>query len=109
MKTISVVDLKKRLGKLLNRYVFERKNQYHLVYENGIGYQSHDKLIAVFIGDEFYQTAHPIKNRWTELYLSRWSGMDKTVRAIGIENEDFTLITGIKKFRKNKLSKKIIL
>lgn len=106
MKTIHIKELKRMLGTLEKRYIFEAKNQYHLVYAHGCAYQSHKMLIAVMCNGGLYLTAHPIKNRWTDIYLSRWCGLDKIVRKMGIENEEYTLITGIREFRKMKIHKR---
>lgn len=99
MKTISKSLLLKQLGpirKVTNlaspRSGRDVPNQYELIHENGIAFQSYDSLIAVRINGTLYLTDYHDYSNTTAKYATAWTGHNTAERRNGIKSGRFIAI-----------------
>lgn len=67
-------------------------NQYDLVCENGIAFQSYDSLIAVRMNGYLYLTADHVFSKTTSKYATEWTGFSAKERKEGLESGRFLAI-----------------
>ena len=99
MKTISKSLLLRQLGairKVQNlsspRSGRDVPNQYDLVCENGIAFQSYGSLIAVRMNGYLYLTAYHDYSNTTSKYATQWTGFSTKERREGLESGRFLAI-----------------
>ena len=68
-------------------------NQYDLVCENGIAFQSYGSLIAVRMNGYLYLTADHTYSNTTSKYATEWTGFSTKERKAGLESGKFIAIT----------------
>ena len=96
MKTISKSLLLRQLGairKVQNlqspRSNREVPNQYDLICENGIAFQSYGTLIAVRMNGYLYLTDYHDYSKTTSKYCAEWTGFSTKERRAGLECDKF--------------------
>lgn len=96
MKTISKSLLLRQLGairKVQNlsspRSGRPVANQYDLVFENGIGFQSYGTLIAFRMNGYLYLTVYHDYSKTTSKYCTEWTGLSTKERRAGLECAKF--------------------
>lgn len=67
-------------------------NQYELVCENGIAFQSYDSLIAVRMNGYLYLTDYHDYSNTTSKYATEWTGRSTKERREGLENGRFIFV-----------------
>ena len=67
-------------------------NQYDLVCENGIAFQSYNSLIAVRMNGYLYLTADHDYSKTTSKYCTEWTGFSTKERRAGLESGKFIAI-----------------
>jgi hypothetical protein len=99
MKTISKSLLLKQLGpirKVTNlaspRSGRDVPNQYELIHENGITFQSYGSLIAVRMNGYLYLTDYHDYSNTTAKYATAWMGHNTSERRKGLETGKFITI-----------------
>jgi hypothetical protein len=99
MKTIKKSVLFRQLGHIVRVSNLESPrsgrdvpNQYDLIHENGIAFQSYSSLIAVRMNGYLYLTnAHDYSNT-TSKYATEWTGLTTKERREGLKSGKFILI-----------------
>ena len=93
MKTISKSLLLRQLGAIREvhnlsspRSGRDVPNQYELVCENGIAFQSYDSLIAVRMNGYLYLTADHDYSKTTSKYATEWTGFSTKERRDRLES-----------------------
>jgi hypothetical protein len=96
MKTISKSLLLRQLGgirKVQNlsspRSGRPVANQYDLIFENGIGFQSYGTLIAFRMNGYLYLTDYHDYSKTTSKYCTEWTGFSTKERRAGLESAKF--------------------
>ena len=99
MKTISKSLLLRQLGairKVQNlsspRSGRDVPNQYDLIHENGIAFQSYGSLIAVHMNGCLYFTADHDYSKTTSKYATEWTGFSTKERRAGLKSGKFIFI-----------------
>jgi hypothetical protein len=99
MKTISKSLLLRQLGairKVQNlqspRSGRDVPNQYDLICENGIAFQSYDTLIAVRMNGYLYLTDYHDYSKTTSKYCTEWTGFSTDERRKGLKSGRFISI-----------------
>lgn len=99
MKTIKKSLLLRQLGairKVQNltspRSYRDVPNQYDLIHENGIAFQSYSSLIAVRMNGYLYLTNKHDWSKTTSKYATSWTGFDTKERRAGLESGKFIFI-----------------
>jgi hypothetical protein len=99
MKTIKKSLLLHQLGsvKSVRSLVSPRSsrpvaNQFDLVHENGISFQSYETLIAVRMNGFLYLTDAHDYSKTTSKYATEWTGYTTKERREGLESGKFILI-----------------
>ena len=99
MKTIKKSLLLKQLGairKVQNlsspRSGRDVPNQYDLIHENGIAFQSYGSLSAVRMNGFLYLTAYHDYSNTTSKYATEWTGFSTKERRAGLESGKFIAI-----------------
>ena len=99
MKTIKKSLLLRQLGairKVQNlsspRSGRDVPNQYDLIHENGIAFQSYGSLIAVMMNGYLYLTDYHDYSKTTSKYATEWTGFSAKERRAGLESGDFIAI-----------------
>ena len=64
----------------------EVPNQYDLVCENGIAFQSYQSLIAVKMNGYLYLTDYHDYSKTTSKYCNEWTGLSTSERRDGLAN-----------------------
>ena len=64
-------------------------NQYDLVFENGIGFQSYGTLIAFRMNGYLYLTDYHDYSKTTSKYCTEWTGFSTKERRAGLECAKF--------------------
>ena len=64
-------------------------NQYDLVFENGIGFQSYGTLIAFRMNGYLYLTDYHDYSNTTSKYCTEWTGFSTNERRAGLESAKF--------------------
>ena len=67
-------------------------NQYDLVFENGIGFQSYGTLIAFRMNGYLYLTDYHDYSKTTSKYATEWTGYNTQERREGLESGKFILV-----------------
>ena len=67
-------------------------NQYDLIHENGIAFQSYGTLIAVRMNGYLYLTDYHDYSRTTSKYATAWTGFNTAERRAGLESGKFIRI-----------------
>ena len=67
-------------------------NQYDLIHENGIAFQSSGSLIAVRMNGYLYLTAAHDYSKTTSKYVTEWTGFSTKERRAGLESGKFIFI-----------------
>ena len=67
-------------------------NQYDLVHENGIAFQSYETLIAVRLNGYLYLTDYHDYSKTTSKYATQWTGHTTAERRAGLESGKFIRI-----------------
>ena len=67
-------------------------NQYDLVMEKGVAFQSYDSLIAVRMGGYLYLTDYHDYSNTTSKYATQWTGYTTKERREGLKSGKFILI-----------------
>ena len=67
-------------------------NQFELVCENGIAFQSYDSLIAVRMNGYLYLTSDHDYSNTTSKYATEWTGYTTKERREGLKTGKFILI-----------------
>ena len=99
MKTIKKSDLLRQLGAIRkvqnlqspNSYR-EVPNQYDLICENGIAFQSYGSLIAVRMNGYLYLTAYHDYSKTTSKYATAWTGWNTKERRAGLDSGKFIFV-----------------
>lgn len=98
-KTITRSLLLRQLGAIRNvqnlsspRSYRPVANQYDLVCENGIAFQSYGSLIAVRMNGYLYLTDYHDYSKTTSKYATEWTGFDTKTRREGLESGKFIRI-----------------
>lgn len=91
MKTIKKSALLRALGNIVKvqnlaspRSGRDVPNQYELVYNNGIAFQSYSTLIAVWFNGQLYLTEHHDCSKTTSKYATEWTGLTTKERRNGL-------------------------
>ena len=99
MKTIKKSLLLRQLGairKVQNlsspRSGRDVPNQYDLIHENGIAFQSYGSLIAVRMNGYLYLTDYHDYSQTTSKYATEWTGFSTKERRAGLESGKFIKI-----------------
>ena len=99
MKTIKKSLLLRQLGAIQRvqnlsspRSGRDVPNQYDLVCENGIAFQSYGSLIAVRMNGYLYHTADHDYSNTTSKYATEWTGFDTKTRREGLKDGSFIAI-----------------
>ena len=99
MKTIKKSLLLRQLGAIQRvqnlsspRSGRDVPNQYDLVCENGIAFQSYGSLIAVRMNGYLYLTADHDYSNTTSKYATEWTGFDTKARREGLKDGSFIAI-----------------
>ena len=99
MKTISKSLLLRQLGairKVQNlsspRSGRPVANQYDLVFENGIGFQSYGTLIAFRMNGYLYLTDYHDYSKTTSKYATEWTGYNTQERREGLKSGKFIAV-----------------
>ena len=99
MKTISRSLLLRQLGPVRNvrnlsspRSWRPVANQYDLVHDNGIAFQSYSSLIAVRMNGQLYLTDYHDYSKTTSKYATEWTGFNTAERRKGLQSGKFILI-----------------
>ena len=67
-------------------------NQFDLIHENGIAFQSYDSLIAVRMNGYLYLTDSHDFSKTTSKYATEWTGWNTKERRAGLESGKFIRI-----------------
>ena len=67
-------------------------NQYDLIHENGIAFQSYGSLIAVRMNGYLYLTDYHDYSKTTSKYATEWTGFSTKERRAGLESGKFIFI-----------------
>ena len=67
-------------------------NQYDLIHENGIAFQSYDSLIAVRMNGYLYLTDYHDYSNTTSKYATEWTGYTTKERREGLKSGRFIRI-----------------
>ena len=67
-------------------------NQYNLIHENGIAFQSYGSLIAVLMNGYLYLTDYHDYSNTTSKYATEWTGYTTKERRAGLESGKFIKI-----------------
>jgi hypothetical protein len=67
-------------------------NQYDLIHENGIAFQSYGSLIAVRMNGYLYLTNKHDWSKTTSKYATSWTGFSTKERRAGLESGKFIFI-----------------
>lgn len=93
MKTISRSLLLRQLGSIIRvtnlsspRSYRPVANQYDLVCENGIAFQSYGTLIAVRLNGFLYLTDYHDYSKTTSKYCTEWTGKNTAERRKGLQD-----------------------
>ena len=70
----------------------EVPNQYDLVCENGIAFQSYGSLIAVRMNGYLYLTDYHDYSKTTSKYCNEWTGWNTAERRSGLQSGRFIFI-----------------
>lgn len=99
MKTIKKSLLLRQLGgirKVQNlqspRSGRDVPNQYDLIHENGIAFQSYGTLIAVRMNGYLYLTDYHDYSKTTSKYATEWTSFSTKERRAGLESGKFIFI-----------------
>ena len=99
MKTIKKSLLLRQLGAIQRvqnlsspRSGRDVPNQYDLVCETGIAFQSYGSLIAVRMNGYLYLTADHDYSNTTSKYATEWTGFDTKTRREGLKDGSFIAI-----------------
>ena len=67
-------------------------NQYDLVFENGIGFQSYGTLIAFRMNGYLYLTDYHDYSKTTSKYCTEWTGFSTDERRKGLNSGKFIFV-----------------
>lgn len=67
-------------------------NQYDLIHENGIAFQSYGSLIAVRMNGYLYLTDAHDYSKTTSKYATEWTGFTTKERRAGLESGKFIFV-----------------
>ena len=67
-------------------------NQYDLIHENGIAFQSYGSLIAVRMNGYLYLTDYHDYSKTTSKYATEWTSFSTKERRAGLESGKFIFI-----------------
>lgn len=67
-------------------------NQYDLIHENGIAFQSYGSLIAVKMNGYLYLTSYHDYSNTTSKYATEWTGFSTKERREGLKSGKFIAI-----------------
>ncbi len=94
--TITRSELLRKLGAVLKvsnltspRSGRQVPNQYDLVCENGIAFQSYGTLIAVRLNGKLYLTDYHDYSKTTSKYAKEWTGYNLSERRAGLKSGRF--------------------
>ena len=99
METIKKSLLLRQLGAVVNitnlpspRSSCSVRNQFQILYENGVAFQSYETLIAVKMGGVLYLTDAHDYSKTTSKYATEWTGYNTAERRAGLESGKFVRV-----------------
>ena len=99
METIKKSLLLRQLGAVVNitnlpspRSSCSVRNQFQILYENGVAFQSYETLIAVRMNGYLYLTDAHDYSKTTSKYATEWTGYTTKERRAGLESGKFIFI-----------------